>query len=216
MAKEEEVKNEEFVQVPAKVLTKMQEQMAELERKAVDQEARNAGLEEMIAKNADTKGEPKLKERRDFEPKFRTVRVRKFPIAGDEENMGYIIGWTSKGAYQDVEMTPMGKVMSDYIDVIFLGQEKTKEGKIKAEKIKLLDLMTKGQQIPCKIIETKREEKKVTTGEEIDVSVFDPAHGLISTGDKVDGYSSFSNIQYKIRIPGVEEDIWIDSLYANA
>lgn len=209
-------KKSKTVEVPTELLQKMQEQMAEQDRKIADMEAKNAGIEEMVAKSAETNSELKLKEKKDFEPKFHTVRVRKYPIAGDEYNLGFIIGWTNKGAYQDYETTSAGKQLADYIDVIFLGHEKTEDGKIKAEKIKLLDLMNKGVQVHCKILETKREEVKVPTGEEINVNVFDPQHGLITTGDTVDGYTAYSNIQYKIQIPGVVEPVWVDSLYANA
>jgi uncharacterized coiled-coil protein SlyX len=205
MAKDTEEKK--VVEVPVELLTKMQEDMASLERKVADQEAKSAGLEEMVAESAKTND--KLKEKKSFEPKFRTVRLRKYPIAGDETNMGYIIGWTKKGAYQEPVQTPMGAQLVDFIDVIFYGQEK------KAEKIKLLDLLNKGEQVHCKILETKRDEIKHETGEEIDVSVFDPQHGLISTGDKVDGYHTTSDIQYKLNIPGIGE-IWVDSLYTNA
>jgi hypothetical protein len=216
MADENKKGEEKTVEVPAKLLTQMQEQMAELERKVADSDAKTAGLEEMVAKSATTNDDLKLREKKDFEPKFRTIRVRKYPIAGDENNLGYIVGWTSKGAYQEVDRTGVSPQMVDYIDVIFLGSEKTKEGKLKAEKIKLIDLLNNGKQVHCKILETKRTEDKVPTGEEIDVSVFDPAHGLVTTGDKVDGYSAFSSIQYKIQIPGVEGETWIDALYCNA
>jgi len=215
MANKEEKDEVKTIEVPESLLVKMQEDMAKMEQKIADQEAKSAGLEEIVAKSAETNGDLKLKEKKDFEPKFRSIRIRKYPMFGDELNLGYVIAWTNKGAYQDAEMTPMGKVLSDYIDVIYLGNEK-KDGKIQAEKIKLLDFLNKGQQVHCKILETTRNEKKVATGEEIDVSIFDPAHGLISTGDKIDGYYAYSEIKYKIQIPGVAEPIWIDALYANA
>lgn len=204
------------VEVPVEVLTQMQEQMAALELKVEEGNARNAGIEEILAKQASTNDEPKLREKRDFTPKFRTVRMRKYPIAGDETNLGWVIGWTNKGAYQEVDRSGVSPQIVDYIDIIFLDHEKTPEGKIKAEKVRLLDLMNKGQQTHCKILETKREEIPVPTGEEIDVSIFDPAHGLVSTGEKVDGYSVFSDIKYKLQIPGKPEGVWVDALYANS
>lgn len=204
------------IEVEESMLVKLQEQMAEQERKMVDMEAKNAGLEELVARSASTNGDLKLKEKKNFEPKFRTVKIRKYPIAGDENNLGYVVGWTSKGAYQEVDRSGITPQIVDCIDVIFLGQEKTKEGKIKAEKIRLLDFMNKGQQVHCKILETQKEDVKVPTGEEIDVSVFDPAHGLVQTGDKVDGYYAYSEIKYKVQIPGVAEPVLIDSLFANA
>lgn len=201
------------VEVPVSLLKEMQEQIANLEKKAADNEARSAGLEQLVASSAEAVG--KLKEKKDFEPKFRTVRIRKYPIAGDYENMGYIIGWTNREAYEEVQNLGRGPEVINFIDVMFLGSEKTKDGKVKAEKIKLLDLLNKSEQVHCKVLETKKETKKVPTGEEIDISVFDPQHGLISTGEKIDGYYAYSDIEFKIQIPGVDEPIWIDSKFCN-
>lgn len=209
-------KDTKKIEVDAELLAKMQEQMAALERKVADGEAKSAGLEELVAKNAETNSDLKLKEKKSFEPKFRTVKVRKYPIAGDENNLGFVVGWTNRGAYQEVDRSGVSPQIIDYIDIVFLGSEKTKEGKLKAEKVKLLDFMNKGIAVHCKIVDTKKEEKKVSTGEEIDISVFDPAHGLISTGDKIDGYYAYSEIEYKIEIPGIKDAVWIDSLFANA
>lgn len=210
----EEEKKENKVEVPEKVLIKIQETLAEQELKMAELENKNAGLEEMLAK-AGTVGEQKLREKKTFAPKFRTVRMRKYPIAGDIENMGFIVGWTNRGAYEEVDRSGVVPTIVNFIDVIFLGKEK-KDGKIQAEKIKLLDFLNKGVQVHCKIMETKREEKSVPTGEEINVSVFDPQHGLISTGEIIDGYTSYSDIQYKIQIPGISAYVWVDALYANA
>jgi len=211
MAEDKKVKT---IEVPSDVLLKMQEQMAEMERKLVDQEAKSAGIEEILAKTPENT-EPKLREKKSFEPKFRTVRLRKYPIAGDVENLGYVVGWTNRGAYQVVDRTGLTPQTVDMLDVIFLGQEKNKEGKIKAESIKLLDLFNRGQQVHCKILEQKREEVKIPTGEEIDVTIFDPAHGLVSTGDKIDGWIINSEIKYKIQVPGVDKPLWIDSIFCN-
>lgn len=210
---EEKVKK--IIEVPADTLVKMQEEMAELQRKVADNEAKSAGIEELMSKAAEVGSEPKLREKKNFEPKFRTVRLRKYPIAGDIENPGYIVGWTSRGAYQSVDKTGISPQIVDMIDVVFLGQERNEDGKIKAESIKLLDLYNRGQQVHCKILETKREEIKTPTGEEIDVTVFDPAHGLMATGEKVDGYIVNSEIKYKLQVPGVDEQVWIDSVFCN-
>ena len=184
----EELKEEKTIKVSAKTILEMQEKMAEQDRKIADMEAKGAGIEEILAKSAEAGDTPKLREKKSFEPKFRTVRLRKYPIAGDPENLGYIIGWTNRGAYQTVDRSGVAPQIVDMIDVVFLGQEKNAEGKIKAEAIRLLDLYNKGHQVHCKILETKREEIKTPTGEEIDVTVFDPAHGLVATGDKIDGF----------------------------
>lgn len=210
-------KTDPIVQVPQSVLTQMQEQMALLEKKDADREAQMAGFEAMIeaGKAAEGSDEPKLRKGKSFEPKFRTVRIRKFPIAGEYENQGYVVGWTSRGAYQEVDRSGVTPQVVDFIDVIFLGQEKTADGKIKAEKVRLLDLMNKGSQIHCKILDTRKEVREVPTGEEIDVSTFDPQHGLIATGEKVDGYTAFTDIVHTIQIPGVEKPVEIDAMFCN-
>lgn len=207
---------DKMVQVPQETLVKLQEQMAKQEQAMEDMRAKNAGLEALINnKGADAEGDKKLRQRKNFEPKFRTIRLRKYPIAGDFENLGYVIGWTNRGAYQEVDRSGVSPAIVDYIDIFFLGQERTKEGKLKAEKVKLLDLFNKGIQVHCKIIETKKEEKMVPTGEEIDISVFDPQHGLISTGEKIDGYFTYSDTKYIVQIPGVDKPVIIDSEFVN-
>ena len=210
-----EEKIKKTVEVPVETLTKMQEQMAQMEQKIADQEAKSAGIEEIMSKAAEAGDTPKLREKKSFEPKFRTVRLRKYPIAGDPENLGYIIGWTNRGAYQTVDRSGVSPQIVDMIDVVFLGQEKNAEGKIKAEAIRLLDLYNKGHQVHCKILEQKREDIKTPTGEEIDVTVFDPAHGLVATGDKIDGFVVSSEVKMKLQVPGVDEPLWIDGTFVN-
>lgn len=214
MAEDKKVLKEGEIAVPESVLTKIQEDIAANEIRMAELENKNAGLEELLSK-AGTQGETKLREKKTFEPKFRTLRLRKYPMKGDVNNMGYVIGWSNRGAYQEVDRTGIAPQIVDYIDVMFLGHDK-KDGKLQAEKIKLLDFMNQGIQVNCKILETKREEIPVPTGEEINVTVFDPAHGLMSTGDIIDGYTSYSDIKYKVQIPAVAEPVWIDSLYANS
>lgn len=209
-----DTKEPKKIEVDESVLIAMQKQMADTERKMADIEAKNAGLEELFAKGANPEGEGKLREKKSFEPKFRTVRLRKYPVAGGPET-DFVVGWTNKGAYQEIDRSGITPQIVDYIDVIFLGQQKTKDGKIKAEKIRLLDLFNKGEQIHCKIIEMKRRDVKVPTGEEIDVTVFDPAHGIVSTGDKIDGYITQSEIQYTVKIPGVDANVEIDGEFVN-
>lgn len=205
---------EGVVQVPQSVLTKLQEDMAAQEKKMADLEAKNAGLEQLFADSARAEGEPKLREKKNFEPKFRTVRLRKFPVAGGPE-LDYVVGWTNKGAYQEVDRSGISPQIVDYIDIIFLGQQKPKDGKIKAEKVRLLDLMNRGVQVHCKILNTKKESKMVPTGEEINVTVFDPQHGLTQTGDTIDGFVTYSDIEYTVQIPGVAEPVVIDGLFVN-
>jgi hypothetical protein len=209
----EKPKAEEKVEVPLKLLTEMQEQLASQEKRIADSELKAAGLAEII-NQADTTDAPKLRERNTKEPKFHTVRLRKYPKAGGDE-LHYVKGWTNKGAYQEVDRTGVSPQIVDFIDIIYLGDETTKEGKIKAEKVRLLDFLNKGQQVHCKIIETKNEPVKIPTGEEIQVVTFDPQHGLTTTGDLIDGYVVQSNIKFKINVPGHGET-WIDSEFVNA
>lgn len=213
-------KQEGNVEVPMKLLTQMQEQMAELEQKVANAEAKNAGLEEMVNKAAEANdaatGEAKLRTKRDFTPKFRTVRLRKFSVDGNPANGKFVIGWTNRGAYQEVDRTGIAPQYVDFIDVIFLGDEKTQDNKIKAVKVRLLDLLNNGTQVHCKILEAKKEPKTVATNEEIEVSTFDPNHGLMATGETIDGYITHDEIKYKIQVPGFQEPVWIDATYANA
>lgn len=210
----EKEKKPKKIEVDESLLISMQEHMAETDRKMADMEAKNAGLLELVSKEASTTAEPKIREKKNFEPKFRTVRVRKYPMGGTND-LGYVIGWTDRGAYQEVDRNGISPQIVDYIDIIYLGYERTPEGKLKAEKVKLLDLFNKGVQVHCKILDTKRNDIKVPTGEEIDVSVFDPNHGLVSNGEKVDGYVTKSEIQYTIQIPGVLEPVIVDGLFVN-
>ena len=200
-------KPEEMAQVPASQLKSILEKMAAQDAKIADLEAKGAGLEEMFSAKDPVAGEPKLREGKNFEPKFRTVRIRKYPI-GDTEKEGYVVGWTAKGAYQLVDRSGVTPVTSDYLDIFFLGQAEP-------QKVKLLDLLNKGVQIHCKIIETVKKHYKKGTGEEINVTVFDPAHGLIQTGDVIDGFVVDTDVIHTIQIPGVEGTTIINAKFVN-
>lgn len=199
--------------ITLEMVKEMQKKMTDLEVKVEEGASKNAGLEELF-RTADPSGEPKLREKKNFEPKFHTVRLRKYPVAGDFDNQDFIVGWTERGAYQQIDTSGISRQVVDYIDIFFLNGGKTEDGKRKAERVKLLDIMNNGNQIVCKILEEKKETKRVETGEEIEVSTFDPIHGLIATGDKVDGYCTYSEISYKVAIPGTE-GVWIDAKFCN-
>jgi len=215
MAKENEGAKEKTIEVSEKSLLAMQEKMAEMERQREEDRSKMAGLEELFSKGATPVGEGKLREKKNFEPAFRTVRIRKYPIAGDYENLGYVIGWDHRGAYQEVDRTGVTPQVLDFINIFFLGKERGENGKLKAEKVKLLDLMNNSVQVHCKILETKKNIIKVPTGEEIDVSVFDPQHGLVSTGDRVDGYFTQSEVKYTISIPGIDKPVEVGGEFVN-
>lgn len=213
MADPKTKKEEEKVEVALSTLTAMQEQMAAMEKTIEDEKAKTAGLVEIMSK-ADTTDEPKLREKRSREPKFHTVRLRKYPKAGGDE-LHYVAGWTNKGAYQEVDRSGVAPQIVDFIDIIYLGDEKTADGKLKAEKVRLLDFLNKGQQVHCKVLDEKRETIKVPTGEEISIVVFDEQHGLTSTGDVIDGYVMQSEVQFKVQVPGHGE-VWIAGEFVNA
>ena len=214
MADKPEKKEDELVQIKQADLTKIMESIAEGERKNADLEAKVAGLAEQTGA-ADT-SEPKLREKKNFEPKFRTVRIRKYPIKGDYDNQGYVVGWTNRGAYQMVDKSGISPQIVDMIDIIFLGAERdAKTGKLQAEAVPLLSLFNKGVQVHCKIIKQERHEVKEPTGEEIDITVYDPKHGMMPTGEKIDGYVGRSDVTYTIQIPGVQGETEIDGIYVN-
>ena len=202
-----------MVQVPQADLTKIMESLAEGERQRAELEAKVAGLESLSGK-ADT-DEPKLREKKNFEPKFRTVRIRKYPMKGDYDNQGYVIGWSNRGSYQMVDKSGISPVIVDMLDVQFLGHERSKDGKLQFEAIPLLGLFNKGVQVHCKIIKSDRKEVVIPTGEAIDIVTYDPKHGMLPTGEQIDGYVTQSEIKYTIEIPGVKEPVEIDAMYVN-
>lgn len=210
-----ETKPEETTEVPTGVLQEMMKKLNDLEIQVENGNAKTAGLEELLNSKPSEEGGTKLREKKNYEPSFRMVRIRQYPMAGDHTNLGYVVGWTNRGAYQEVDRTGVTPQYVDFIDVIFLDHERNEEGKLKAEKVKLLDLFTKGIQVKCKIKNIKREEVKIPTGEEIDVTVYDPLHGMMGTGEIIDGYITQSDMVYTIEIPGRLESVDIDSNYVN-
>lgn len=204
---------EPTVVVKAADLSKIMETLASNEREMAELKANMGGMAEQMNK-ADT-SEPKLREKKNFEPKFRTVRIRKYPMKGDYDNQGHVIGWSNRGAYQVVDKSGISPQIVDMLDVQFLGHERDENGKLQFESIPLVSLYSKGVQIPCKIIDTKTENRPEPTGEEIDVTVYDPKHGMVATGDKIDGYVAYSDISYTIQIPGVEGTTTLDATFVN-
>lgn len=203
------------VVVDQKTLQQVLDKQAEMELEIEENKNKQAGLEALLNEGKDSAPEGKLREKKNFEPKFRTVKLRQYPFdANNPTELTYVIGISDRKAFQEVDSSGITRQVVDMIEIIPL--PKSKDEKPVAMKVKLLDFMNNGIQKNCKILSVKREEDdKVPTGEEIDVTVFDPAHGLTATGDKVDGYTSFAKIKYEIQIPGVAESIWIDAKYCN-
>lgn len=200
------------------ILKRQSEQDIEIE----NMKAKSAGLEELFGqeKGAETTGEKKLRERKNYEPAFRTVRLRKYPIGGDVENQKFVIGWTNRGAYEKVDRSGVSPVIVNYIDILFLDEEtmepmRTKDGKLLAESVPVKDLLNQGAPVNCKILERKMESKKIPTGEEINVTVWDPAHGLMQTGEIIDGYVGVTDVTYKLQVPGLVNPLVIDGKYVN-
>lgn len=204
------------VEVPQEFLAELQKGLLDAQMAAQTATARaDEAMAMADAKDGVTPGKEKLREKKNHEPKFHTVRLRKYPIAGDHENLGYVVGWTNRGAYQQVDRSGVTPQNVDYIDIIFLGQERNAEGKLQAEKVKLLDFLNGGIQVHCKILDTKINPEKVETGEEIDVTTFDPSHGLMTTGDMIDGFTAFTHRTYTLAVPGIVEPVVVDELYVN-
>ena len=221
--------------VDSATLAKVLEGQAALEAQLANETAKREGLEAMFAEQNpdDASGEKKLRQRKNFEPAFRTVAIKKLQKSDDPEDVGYVIGWTNRGAYQKVDKTGVAPMIVDYIDVIILGDERVTEGEkagtLKAYSVPLLSLIN-SQEVNCKVLETKdytgkpfrlsypptgQGEKIVATGEEIAVTTFDPKHGLVQTGDMIDGYVGFTDLTFVIQIPGVPEPLEIDAKYVN-
>lgn len=221
MAKDKEEKKdvipgeEETTNVPTSLLEELLKKVSNLENQAEDNAAKTAGLEELLNKPAEEGLPNKLREKRNFEPTFHTVRITQYPMGGDHTKLGYVVGWTNRGSYQEVDRSGVSPQYVDFIDVIFLDNERDADGKLKAERIKTMDLKTNGVQVKCRIKSVNRQEIKVPTGEEIDVTVFDPTHGMMSTGDIIDGFWVKSDIVYTIEIPGRVEPVEIDATYVN-
>jgi hypothetical protein len=210
------IKTDEVIEVPKNLLVEMQNKQLQMEKDMEDLKGKNAGLEEMMKNGGgETSDKAELKMKKSFEPKFRTVRIRQYPMKGNVENLGFVIGWSNRGAYQKLDTTGTSPQMSEYLDVFFLGHERNDEGKLQAESIKSLDLINKGIQVHCKILDTKKEVREVPTNEEIGVTTWDPQHGLIDTGEKVDGYVAYTDTTYTIQVPGEVKPVVVDSKYVN-
>lgn len=229
-----ELKKGEIV-VSEATLAKISEQTAKSEKDTEDMRARMAGLEQMVRDGAE--GADKPKHRKEFTPAFRTVTLKKMAMNGEYENEGYVIGWTNRGAYHKIDRSGVSAVAVDYIDVLFLGHERNKEGKLQAESVPLLSLLS-CPEVTCKVLEVRDHEgkpykiryqpmidpdigldrdgeRREYTGEKIRVKTFDPKHGLQETDDTIEGWVAFTDLTFLIQIPGIEEPIEIDSKFCN-
>lgn len=204
----------DVVQISRADLAKILEGQAQSEKDKADMEARMAGLEAMVeaSKSPDALG--MVREKKSFEPKFRTVRLRKFPIAGDVNNLGIVVGWTDRGAYQEVDRSGVSPQTVDMLDVVFLGHERNEAGQLQAEQIRLLDFLN-APTIVCKVLDMHKEARVEPTGEEIHVTTWDPQHGLVDTGETIDGYVAYSDITYKLAVPGFPDAVEIDGTFVN-
>lgn len=229
------------VLVDEKMISGVLERLAVVEKDAEDQKAKNVGLEALLNEGKEGEGDvKKLRERKKFEPAFRTVTMKKFPIAGggeDGSDVGIVIGWTNRGAYQKVDKSGVSAQVVDYIDILFLGHERNEQGKLQAESVPLLSLLG-APEVVCKILEMKdyegkpfklrysplvdpdlstdrQGEEKISTGEEIRIKEFDIKHGLMESGDTIDGYIGQTNLTFVLQIPGWSEPVEVDAKYVN-
>lgn len=202
-------KNEDTISVPASLLKEIQDKMAAQDVAIENLKNKNESLEDLFSKNDVVEGKPKIRESRKFEPTFRTVRIRRYPV-GTTDKEGYVIGWSKKGAYQMVDRSGVTPQTVDYLDIIFLGLENEKP-----QPVKLLDLFNRGVQVYCKILETKKYADNIGTGEEIHITSFDPKHGTVDTGEVIDGFYTDMKIEYLIQIPGIDKPLLIDAKYCN-
>jgi len=224
MADAEKVLKPGQVAVAEDTLKALLEKTSQME---IDREAdrlKMAGLEEMFASESSKKGEPGLREKTDHEPKFRTVRLRKYSVSGEPSEAEFVVGWTKRGAYRKAVDTGIGKEWVDYIDLIFLGKSD------KAVSVPLLEYLNRGEQIHCKVLDMKdykgqsfkptypatgQGERKVATGEEVFVTVWDPKHGLVSTGEKIDSWVGFTDLVMTLQVPGHTDPVEISDMFVN-
>jgi hypothetical protein len=214
--KQVEEEPDEMIQVSAKTLREIQQQMKQNEIDKENNRLRMAGLEQMIedSKGPATDGQPRLREKKDNTPKFRTVRLHKMPMAGDVTNEGIVIGWSNRGAYQKIDKTGVAPVVVDHLDVFFLDHERNADGVLQAETVTLQSFLD-SPTIICKIQKMDRTERKVPTGEEIQAMTYDEKHGMVSTGEIVDGFVGFTDTVYTIEVPGRTEPVEIDAMFVN-
>lgn len=219
------------VVVDQKTLTNILEGQAKLETALANETSKREGLEAMFA-SKDTEAamdEKGLRRRRNFEPAFRTVAIKKLSIGENAEDFRYVIGYTDRGAYPVVDRTGVAPIIVDFIDVILLGAERTDNGKLQSVTVPLLTLIN-SPEVNCKVLETKdytgkpfrltypatgQGEQLVPTGEEIAATTLDPKHGLVTTGEIIDGFVGFTNLTFVIQIPGVADPLEIDQKYVN-
>lgn len=200
------------VEVPQETLSKIMEDIAQLQKDNADKDAKIAALSD--GGEAKPVGQTPLREKKTFEPAFRVVRLKKLPFNGDPEDKRIVIGWTDRGSYQKVDRSGTHAELVDYMQVIYLGHERDKDGKLQAFEVKTLDLYN-AESIVCKIINEDVKKTKDPTGEVIPVTTYDPKHGTVLTGDTVDGWVENAEVKLTISVPGVIEPVTINAKYAN-
>lgn len=220
------------VVVDQKTLSAILEKQALMETDLENEKLKRVGLEELFAAESGKTTEPGLREKKNTEPTFRTVNLRKYDPtnSGDPDKEDFIIGWTPRGAYRKgVDNGLGGKEFVEFLDVIFLNSEK-KDGKVQAVSVPALDVMNSGHRVACRVLDIKdykgnsfkptypptgQAERKVATGEEISITTWDPKHGLVDSGEIIDGWVAFSNLTFLVQIPGRAEPYEIDQRFVN-
>lgn len=219
--------------VPVKTIEAIQEQMATMAIELENTKLKAAGLEDLFAAESGKTAEPGLREAKNTEPAFRTVSLRKYDPSnsGDPEKEDFIIAWTPRGAYRKwVDNGSGSKEQVDYLDVIFLNGKKD-GAKVEAVSVPAIDVMTSGRRVLCRVLDIKdykgrsfkptypatgQAERKIATGEEMQITSWDPKHGLVTTGETIDGWIGVSDLTFVIQVPGHAEPLEIDSRFVNA
>lgn len=203
MAKEDK----KTVEIPQDQLTEIMSRLSTLEIENANKDAKIAGLQAATAAAAPV-GETPLRQKQTFEPAFRTVRLKKMPYKGNVEDKRIVIGWTNRGSYQKVNRDGVAPEIVDYMQLIFLGDEKN------AYETRTLDFYN-AETVVCKVEKESKKTYKKPTGEVIPVVVYDPKHGSVMTGETVDGFIEYTDVELVLSVPGEKEPLTIDAKFVN-
>lgn len=118
-----------------------------------------------------------------------------------------VVGWTKRGCYVKVKDHPNEPETLMY-DVYFYGDKEP----VAITAKKFLD----SPRIKCMEIGRDITVKKYKTGEELEVTEFDPKHGLKSTGTIIDGYYATPEGTYALKVPGINEPVVVNINHVNA
>lgn len=158
-------------------------------------------------------GRKDIRELESLEEKYKNkrIRLRKVTLLNDkgEDKGGIVIGWSKRGSYEVWDKSGPNIVAVNMMDVEFLNNP----GKLVTIKASQL---SGGEQIWCDEVKRDVIKKKHKTGEEIEVTEFDTVHGRLPTGVIIDGYYETHEGTITLKVPGHDEPVTIDTMFANA